>query len=172
MRTDTDSGVLHTQTRTIVTFRQGSNKQVTRAFVNISHRIRSVPKQIQDDLLELNTITDDRREVLGKVRPQGDTIPLKIAHRQCNYFSGGLVQIQGLQGELFFTEQRTQSRDHICSAIAVPKGPPHCLARPVDIRRITLQHPKTCTGVGDNARKRLIDLVSDRASQRVQSCHT
>ena len=66
----------------IVCFPKGSNKQVAWAVVNANHRVGSIPEQVPDDLLELDTITHDGREVLGEIQLQGDTISLKIAHRQ------------------------------------------------------------------------------------------
>src|SRR5512133_3963607 len=71
LRMDASPGISNAQTDFIVSFSQGTDEQITRAIVNISHCVRSVPKQVQDNLLDLDTVTDGRWKVLGEFRPQG-----------------------------------------------------------------------------------------------------
>ena len=42
--------------------------QAARSIVHVGHRVRGVADQVQDDLLELHTIADDGREVVGEIR--------------------------------------------------------------------------------------------------------
>ena len=134
LRIDTDAGILHAQTHMIISFSLGSDQELPGAVLNTNHRVGSIAEQVQGDLLQLDTISDDGREVLGEFRTQNYPIPLKIAQRQRNHLSGGLVQIQRLQREFLLAKQSTQPRDHIRGAVAVAKGPPHGFARAVDIR--------------------------------------
>ena len=108
------------------------------------------------------------REIVGELRLKNDAVPLKVAQRQRDDLARGLVQIQRLERELPLAEQRTQPRDHIRGAVAIANGPPRGFARAVDVRRIGIQHPKARAGVGDDARERLVDLMSDRGGQRAQ----
>ena len=56
LRIDTGTGILHAQTHTIVSFSLGSDQQLPRAVVNTDHRVGSIAEQVQDDLLQLDTI--------------------------------------------------------------------------------------------------------------------
>ena len=41
-------------------------------------RVRGVQEQVQDDLLKLDTVTPDKREIVGKFRPQNHPVTLKL----------------------------------------------------------------------------------------------
>ena len=56
----------HADTIAVLSF--GLNQQLPRAIVHVGHRVRGVAKQIQDDLLELNAIAGDGRQIVGKLR--------------------------------------------------------------------------------------------------------
>jgi hypothetical protein len=74
----TDTGILHAQTYTIRPFSLGPDQQLPGAVLNCSHCIRGIAEQVQGDLLQLNTVSNDGREVLGEFRTQNYSIPLKI----------------------------------------------------------------------------------------------
>ena len=63
---ETHPRVLHGDPYTITFLLSGPDHQPTWAVVNIFHRVGGIQNQIQDDLLELNTIASDRREPIGK----------------------------------------------------------------------------------------------------------
>src|SRR5690349_4015174 len=167
-RSEADSDIFDGNAHPIPLIPFGSDEQISRAIFDGGHRVRSISYQVEDDLLELNTIARDWREIVRQLRPQNHLTPLEIAQRQGNHLSRGLVQIEGLQREFLLTEQGTQSRDHIRGAVAIANDPPRCFARAGDVWRNNIQHPKTSTGVGDDSRKRLRDLMGDRGSQSVQ----
>jgi hypothetical protein len=70
LRIHTGAGILHAQTHTIDSFSPGSDQQLPRAVVNTNHGVGSIAEQVQGDLLQLDTIADDRREVLGVPTPE------------------------------------------------------------------------------------------------------
>src|ERR1700752_4069984 len=81
-----------------------SDEQLSRAVLDTRHRVRSISQQVENDLLELNTIACDRRQVPSELRLQDHSIPLQIAQGQCNHLFCGLVQIQRLQCEWLLGE--------------------------------------------------------------------
>ena len=62
-------------------------------------------------------------------------------------------------------------RNHIRGAVAIANRAPRRFARTVDVGRSGIQHPKARTGVGDDARERLVDLMGDRRCQCAQGRH-
>ena len=94
-------------------FSLGSHQQLPRAVLNSDHSFGSIAERVESHLLELDTIADDGREVLGEFGPQNHPISLKIAQRQCNHLCPNLVQIEDLQCEFLLAEQGPQSRNHI-----------------------------------------------------------
>ena len=71
---ETDSRIFHTQPDLVSLSPFSSDEQLSRAIVNCAHCIRSVPKQVQNDLLKLDAVTDYWREVLRKLIPQNHTL--------------------------------------------------------------------------------------------------
>ena len=74
--------------------RCGSDQQLPRPIVHVNHRVRGVAEQVQDDLLELDTVAGDVREIVGELRLKHDAVPLKLTQRQRDDLARGLVQIQ------------------------------------------------------------------------------
>ena len=58
----------HGQAYTIAVLSLGSDQQLPRAIVHADHRVQGVVKQVQDDLLELDTIAGDGREIVVEFR--------------------------------------------------------------------------------------------------------
>ena len=85
----------------------GFDQQLPRSILHVGHRIRGVAEQIQDDLLELNPIADDDREIIGELRLKDDATSLQVVRRERDDLSRSLVQIQRLERELPLAEQRT-----------------------------------------------------------------
>src|SRR4029450_3217763 len=79
LRIDADAGIAHAHAHTIALLVLGSDQQLPRPIVHGGHRIRGVADQVQDDLLELNTIPGDRGEALGELQLKRDAISLKFA---------------------------------------------------------------------------------------------
>ena len=167
-RCKAESRIFHAKAHPVRTLLFGSDEQLPRAIIHRAHRIGSIADQIKNHLLQLDTIARNERKTIGELRSQDHTIPLKIAQRQCNDFSGCLIQIQWLRRKFLFAIQGAQSRDHIPGTVAIANGPHRCFACTINIRRISIQPPKTNTRVGDEARERLVDLVGNRGGQCVQ----
>jgi len=73
------AGVPHRQADPVAILVPGTDHDLSRAAVNADHGIRSVAEQIEDDLLQLDPISVDGRQVLRQLRPQDNVVPLKLA---------------------------------------------------------------------------------------------
>src|SRR5690348_10805124 len=79
LRVDADAGIAHAHAHTIAVLVLGSDQQLPRPIVDGGHRIRGVADQVQDDLLELNTIPRDRWKGPGELQLKQYAISLKFA---------------------------------------------------------------------------------------------
>ena len=93
LRVEAHPRILHGQAHTIVFVSFGSDHQLPRTIVDAAHRVRGVAEQVQDDLLKLDAIAGDGREVVGEFRPQNHPVSLKFAQRQRNHLPRRLVQV-------------------------------------------------------------------------------
>src|SRR3984893_14863717 len=78
LRFETNPRISHGQAHTIVFVPFSPDQQLPRTIIDAAHRVGSVPKQVQDDLLKLDTIACDGRELVGKFRPQNHSAPLEF----------------------------------------------------------------------------------------------
>src|SRR5215831_17861934 len=83
----------HAHADTIAVLAFGSDQQLPRAIVHVNHRVGGVAEQVQDDLLELDPIAGDGREVLGELRLKNDAVALEVTQRQCHNLPRDLVQV-------------------------------------------------------------------------------
>src|ERR1700723_1750767 len=58
--------ILYGQAHAIVFVSFGSDEQLPWTGINAAHRVRGIAKQVEDDLLQLNSIACDRREIDSK----------------------------------------------------------------------------------------------------------
>src|SRR6266480_1629002 len=93
LRVDADAGIAHAHAHTIAVLVFGSDQQLPRPIVHGGHRIRGVADQVQDDLLELNTIPRDRWKVVGELQLKRYVISLKLAQQERRHLSRGPVQV-------------------------------------------------------------------------------
>src|SRR6266436_3083110 len=158
--------ILHTQAHALAFVSFGPDYQLPWTIINAPHSLQGVHKQVQYYLLQLDAIARDRREVVGKVHPHSDSLSLNFITRQRNQFSCGLIQIHRIGYGALFGKKRVQSRNHVRRTVAIADRSPCSFARAVDVWRVVGQQTQAGTGVGDDARERLIDLVRNRRRQR------
>src|SRR6187397_1774835 len=64
------SGSLHTQAHPVLRMRFGFDYQLPWTIFDRAHRLESVAQQVQDNLLQLDTIAAHGWQILGKLRSQ------------------------------------------------------------------------------------------------------
>src|SRR6266446_6996228 len=77
LRIETNPRIFHAEEHPI-TFAFGLDQQLPGAIMDGIHRIRSIPEEVQNYLLQLHAVTCDKREVVGKLRSQNHPVSLKL----------------------------------------------------------------------------------------------
>src|SRR5262245_13352229 len=96
---------------------------------------------------------------------------LQFIARQRDYFSRSLIQVDRFGCWGLVAKERVQSRNYVSGAIAVAKRVSGGFGCAGEIRRVGVEHPEACSGVGCNTRKGLVDFVSDRRRQLPKTDH-
>src|SRR5262245_8658473 len=148
---DAHAGIPHAHADTAAVLPFGSDQQLPRAIVHVNHRIGGIAEEVQDDLLELDPIAGDGREILGEFQLKNDAVSLQVAQRQCHDLPRDLVQVYRFDRRFLLGEQGTHSRNHIRGTVAIADRPPCGFARARYVRRVRGEHPQTGTRVGDDA---------------------
>jgi hypothetical protein len=81
LRRNTDARIFHAEPDLILPVRLSSDDQLSWAIVNCSHCIGTVSKQVQDDLLKLDPVSDNRREVIRKLMQEDHAASLEVTQR-------------------------------------------------------------------------------------------
>src|SRR4029450_12270904 len=93
------TSIAYRQAHAISVFPFSSDQHLPWAIVHADHRVRGVAEQVEDDLLDLDSIAGDGREIGGELRLKNDPVSLKVTPRQRDDLSSGLIQIHRLQRE-------------------------------------------------------------------------
>jgi hypothetical protein len=78
LRIETDPRIFHAEEHPIAFVSFGPDQQLPGAIMDGIHRIRSIPEEVQNYLLQLHAVTCDKREVVGKLRSQNHPVSLKL----------------------------------------------------------------------------------------------
>src|SRR6266481_9897217 len=79
LRIETDPRIFHAEEHPITFVSSGLDQQLPGSIMDDIHRIRSIPEEVQNYLLQLHAVTCDRREIVGKLRSQNHPVSLKLA---------------------------------------------------------------------------------------------
>src|SRR6266853_4345223 len=78
LRIETDPRISHAEERLIAFVSFGPDQQLPGAIMDDIHRVRTIPDEVQNYLLQLHSVTCDKREVFGKLRSQNHPVSLKL----------------------------------------------------------------------------------------------
>ena len=78
LRVETDPRIFHAKERPIAFVSFGPDQQLPGAIMDGLHRVRTIPEEVQDYLLKLDSVTCDKREVFGKLTSQNNPVSLKL----------------------------------------------------------------------------------------------
>src|ERR1700730_15494525 len=79
---EANADILHRQAHTIAFVTFSSDEELPRTIVHADHRVSTIAEQVQDDLLKLDTIGGDERQIVGELRSEHEAVYLKLVHRR------------------------------------------------------------------------------------------
>jgi hypothetical protein len=142
--------------------------QLPRAFRNPSHRIDAIHDQIQQNLLQLNSVAQHRSIASGQVGLERNALAAQLAGGERQHFSYDVVDIEPGELRTGLLGERSQTADHVACARAVPHDSGECIPGLVEIGLLPIQPVQTRRAVRRDAGERLVDLVGDRGCHLAQ----
>ena len=143
----------------------GADQQLSWPRLNRAHRFDRVQYQVQDDLLQLNTIALNGKQPVRKSGLDRDTIPDDCASRQHNHLIDRLIEIETLLSRRRFLDVITDAVDDVSGSIGIAHDAGERLPDLAQVRRLLVQKIQGRTGVVARAGDRLRDFVRQRGSQ-------
>jgi len=92
LRRQSDASVAHGHAHAIAVLAGGSDQQLSRAAVDVGHRIGGVAEQIENHLLELGSVAGHERKIV-ELGLNDDAMSLQVIRRQLDDLTHSRVQI-------------------------------------------------------------------------------
>ena len=125
------------------------------------HGFQSVQEQVEHHLLQLHPVAEHAREIPGELGPQSRACPPRFGLGQGDHLANDVIDVQRLLLGRRSAREGSNPRDHVAGPPAVAGDGLQAVAHFVEIRRRTGQEAQAGVRVDDDARERLVDLVSD-----------
>jgi hypothetical protein len=142
----------------------GAEKQLSRR-IDGAHCLDRVQNQIQDDLLQLNTIPLNGKQLVRRLQPEGNTMPGDCAPRQFNHLGDRLIKIQAILTRRRLLYVSPDTVDDVAGSIGIAHDTPERFPDFAQIWRSLGQEIQSCSGVVACGGDRLLDFVSERSRQ-------
>src|SRR6476659_9897482 len=113
-----DAGVSHRDQGVVPIVLAHSNHELA-LIRNIGHGFDAVQDEVDDDLLQLHAVTEDRVKARIKVEPQLHPIIKHLALHQADDVMDQIVDIERSILRVGLFGQSTQALDHLAGAVAV-----------------------------------------------------
>ena len=142
----------------------GADQQLSRP-IDRAHCFDRVQNQVQDDLLQLNTIPLNDGQIVRGPQLERNAVPGDCAPRQFNYLGDRLIEIEAILSRRRLLYVSPDAVDDVAGSVGVAHDTPERFSDFVQIWRLLGQEIQSRAGVVARGRDRLLDLVSERGRQ-------
>ena len=139
-----------------------ADRQLSWPLLNRSHCFDRIQNQVQDDLLQLNTIPLNRKRPLRKMGIHRHSILGDFASRQYNHFIDRLIEIKTILSRRRFLDVVTDPIDDLRSSIGIAHDTAERFPDLAQVWRLLVQEIHGCTRVVASSSDWLLDFVSQR----------
>jgi AraC-like DNA-binding protein len=143
----------------------GADRQLTRPFVDRAHGFGCVEDQVQDDLLQLNTIPLNGSQPVRQAGLDRDSSPDDHASRQPNRLFGRFIQIKTMLSRRRFPDVSPDTIDDVSGPVGVAYDTAERFPDFAEVRRLPVHEIQGRADVIARAGDRLRDFVSQRGGQ-------
>ena len=145
--------------------------QLARPVRDRLHRFNAVDDEIEDDLLQLDPIAEDRGKGRGEFHSQRHPVAGQFVMQQADHLVDDFIDVERrlLIGSL--VDQRADALDHFARPVAVLDDGLHRAARFLQVGRVAVEPAQAGCGVGDDGGQRLVHLMGDRGGELPERRH-
>ncbi|MNL01015.1 hypothetical protein D3C87_1214680 [compost metagenome] len=141
------------------------------AVADAAHRLQRVDDQVEQHLLQFDTIALDVRQAVRQRRLHRGQALGGFATGQFHHLADCRVHVHRLLAGRRLLDQLADAPEHIARPVGVLDDAGQRLPHLVDIGRLRAQPAQPGLGVGHRRRNRLVDLVRDRRRQLSHGRH-
>src|SRR5215469_6329345 len=148
----------------------GADQEVSYS-LNRAHCFSRVQNQVQQDLLQLNSIPKDRNQSIRKPGLDRNAIPLGHALRQYEHFVDRRIEIKAFLSWRRFLDLITHPSDDIVSSVGVPDNTIERYLGLIQIWRTHFQKTHPRPSVVASGRDRMQNFMGQRGSKLAHRAH-
>src|SRR3989454_7840829 len=168
VRVDPDARVLHGRQNLIAAVRPRANHQLRRPVPDGRHRLDTIHHEVDEHLLELDSITEDGAQRRRQVHPQRHPMAEHRGAHQRDHVADDVVDVQPRFVWLGLRSELADALDHVRRPVALLHDGGQRVADHVEVGTGRRPPVEGRVGVGHDGGQRLVDLVSDRCGQLAQ----
>src|SRR5215471_297961 len=144
---------------------RGGDQQLWPPISSSTRRFDRVDNQVPHDLLQLNPISLNERQMLGELGLNQDAILPRFATGEYEDLAERIVDIQAGSPRGHLLDEGANPADHLAGPSSTADDSIERLPYLVQIRWLGVKPAQSSLGAVDRADERLIDLVGDRSGQ-------
>ena len=133
--------------------------------------LNSIHQQVQKDLLELDPIAPDQRQVWRQGHFQSHAVLLEFRTHERKHVTDDASQVTRPVGDRRSRQQGANPGDHLPCPFAVLHDGRQRLSDTVQVGSVRFQPVQARAGVRDDSRQRLVDLMGDGGGELAQRRH-
>ena len=158
-------GIPDTNTNFFTPDALGADQQLAWPTISSTHRLYGVDGQVQHNLLKLETIPLDMRQLGRQLRAEVHSLFVGLAMGQYGHLLDGLIDIHRLLLHRPFLCKVHQAGDDIAASARTLNGPLETKLRLSEIGRLRCKPPQTGVSVDLNGTERLSEFVGNRGGE-------
>ena len=143
----------------------GADQQLSRPLADAAHRFDGVDDQVEDHLLQLDSISLNERQALRELRLHRDAVLHHFASGQGNDLEDRFVDLQAILPWGRLLDEGTDPADDVAGSLAVLDDATERLPDLLQIRRLGAKPAQGGIGIGDCRRNWLADFMGNRGRQ-------
>ena len=135
------------------------------------HRFNPVDDEVEDDLLQLDPVGEDRGKGRGEFQPQRHAVAEQLMLHEADDLVDDFIDVERRFPIGGLVHERADALDHFARPIAVLDDRLQGAARFVQVGRVAVEPAQACGGVGDDGGERLVHFMGDRRGEFAQRRH-
>ena len=120
-----------------------------------------IQREIEDDLLELGSIAQRRRQIFSQLELDIDLVKLQLAAKELNRFPNDLAKIDRIAPRILMGSHVPDPCDDVAGPTDIGDDPTSQGPYFADVRRFPVEPSQACLSIRRDRCQRLIDLVGD-----------
>ena len=103
------TGILHAEVYLVWLRLPGSDEHLSSIVTNAARRLECIDNEVEDDLLDLNPISCNRRQILRELRLQRDPVLQCFTAGKLDHLTRGLIYVHAVSRCRRFQHERTHT---------------------------------------------------------------